>query len=382
MIKHTSSYGLKACWIALRHVLPDCSSARIDGHQYFQPVGRIEFNYFIRMDTFPVITSVLSPEHLTSWVAAQYGFRNATCRLLKTNMNDSYLITAEEGRFVLRVYNQKHRTFKQVSEEVRLLLLLKEQGVAVSYPVANRDGRFILEVQAPEGVRLLVLFSFAEGDKIRYLSPEMSRSIGVLMGQLHAATAAVKTTRIRYSAEVLAGWAYTQVRQHFGNCKAELSFMKACEAMLQKAFSNPALRTGIVHLDIWYDNMSIHTDGTVTLFDFDNCGTGLLVLDLGYYCMQLYQIESDKTIYEKKKQHFIEGYCSVMPVSDEELKLIPLAGLAVWIYYLGVQTERYDSFGNRFLSANYIKMFLGRAQDWLVHNKVVVESGTTVASSE
>lgn len=119
--------------------------------------------------------------------------------------------------------------------------------------------------------------------------------------------------------------------------------------------------------------MSIHQDGTITLFDFDNCGNGWLVLDLGYYCMQLYQIEADKAVYEAKKQSFIDGYRSLMQVSDETLELIPFAGLAVWIYYLGVQAERYDSFGNRFLSANYIKMYLGRAKEWLDYHDIVVE---------
>jgi hypothetical protein len=44
------------------------------------------------MDAFPVINSVLSPDYLALWVAAQYGFCNVTCRLLKANMNDSYLV--------------------------------------------------------------------------------------------------------------------------------------------------------------------------------------------------------------------------------------------------------------------------------------------------
>lgn len=193
------------------------------------------------MDTFPVINSVLSPKHLGLWVSRQYGFRNVTCHLIKSNMNDSYLISAEEGRFVLRVYSQKHRSLGQVSEEVEILLQLKEKNVEVAYPVNDNKGAYVLQVQAPEGLRNVVLFTFAAGDKVRYLTNEMSRSIGVLTGKFHDATANQKTTRLQYSPEVLAGWAYAQVVRYFADCKAELCFISACEVALKKAFHNPAL---------------------------------------------------------------------------------------------------------------------------------------------
>lgn len=66
-------------------------------------------------------------------------------------MHDSYLVTADERHFVLRVYNHKYRSLEEILEEVSILLLLKEKGIGFAYPVKNREGMFVLNVYAPEG---------------------------------------------------------------------------------------------------------------------------------------------------------------------------------------------------------------------------------------
>ena len=150
-----------------------------------------------------------------------------------------------------------------------------------------------------------------------------------------------------------AGYLYT-------NFSAGFSSYKACGHTFDNVFNSVELQKGTVHLDIWYDNMSITDDGEITLFDFDNCGYGWLILDIGYYCMQLYHIETDKRIYEEKKRSFLEGYRSITDITDDEVRLLPQAGAAIWIYYLGIHAERFDTFSNNFLSANFVKMFIGK----------------------
>ena len=77
-----------------------------------------------------VINSTLSAEHLAVWVSEKYSFTDVSCRLLKTNMNDSYLVTANNGEFVLRVDSHKHRNLQQVTEEVNLLTAIHHEVAA------------------------------------------------------------------------------------------------------------------------------------------------------------------------------------------------------------------------------------------------------------
>ncbi|MFB0909050.1 MAG: hypothetical protein ACI9V1_002639 [Spirosomataceae bacterium] len=77
--------------------------------------------------------------------------------------------------------------------------------------------------------------------------------------------------------------------------------------------------------------MAISDESEKILFDFDFCGI----------CKQLFHIEADKTTYKRKLQRFTDGCQNVKVLSEPELRLIPKAA-AVFIFYLGVQTRRFD----------------------------------------
>jgi Ser/Thr protein kinase RdoA (MazF antagonist) len=320
---------------------------------------------------FPVIDSTLSPAHLAKWVAEQYNFSEVSCNLLKTNMNHTYRVTADNEEYILRIYNHKHRSIQQVTEEVKLLDGLKKT-VSVSYPIASTSNEFIAEINAPEGSRWAVLFSFAKGKKIRHLTAEQHTKIGTEVGWLHLATRDNAIRRVDYSVDRLINWSYKQLAAYISEDLEEMRFIKNSAAVLSDLFSKSSLASGIVHLDIWYDNISIQEDGTVTLFDFDNCGNGWLVLDIGYYCMQLFNTEPVDTEYEQKKAAFINSYNKIIQLPEEELTLIPYAGLAIWIYYLGVQAQRFDNFANIFLSENYIRAMIAKVKGWLKFHDIEI----------
>lgn len=65
---------------------------------------------------------------------------------------------------------------------------------------------------------------------------------------------------------------------------------------------------GIIQMDIWHDNFNVDANNNITVFDFDFCGTGCLVLDVAYFCSQLFHIETDKELYELKRAVFLAAY--------------------------------------------------------------------------
>ena len=65
-----------------------------------------------------------------------------------------------------------------------------------------------------------------------------------------------------------------------------------------------------------------------------------------------------------KVESFLNGYRKERSLSEDELKLIPEAGASIFIFYLGVQAQRFD-WSNIFLTENYLKMFVGRIKNWI-----------------
>lgn len=328
------------------------------------------------MVSFPVIDSTLSAAHLGVFLQEKYGFDEGTsCRIFRTGINHTYMVAVRENKYVFRVYSYQWRTEIEIAEELRLLDLLHEKGVSVSHPISDKNQTYIQQIQAPEGLRYGVLFSFAEGGKIRNLDEDYCRAIGTVMAEMHEGTLNLRMERVDYTIQQLAQLPYSYAQKYFSDSLEEMKFVKNAGRYLTDLFAqadSSQLRKGVVHLDLWYDNMNITDDSTITLFDFDFCGNGWLMLDVAYFAVQLFNTEPDKERYEVKMAAFYGGYESITDLSQEEKRLISHATLAVWLFYLGVQSQRFDNWSNIFLTENYLKHFIGLIRNWLDYHKISV----------
>ncbi len=286
----------------------------------------------------------------------------ATCRLLRAGINDTYLVADGSLKQVFRVYSLDWRTREEIMEEIRLLNLLQERAVSVSYPLPDKEGNYIQLLHAPEGDRFGVLFSFAAGHKIHSFSTDTHFQIGKLMARFHAVTTGQSLQRITYTPEVLLVNSLIQLEDFLPADTREMAYMQSFQPWLLEEWRQADLsriRQGIVHLDIWFDNLNIGEGDQVTLFDFDFCGNGWLCLDLAYYILQLHNTEKyEAAAYQPKIAGFLAGYESITSLSEEEKRLIPMLGICLYFFYLGNQCRRFDNWSNSFLSEDYLKRFI------------------------
>ena len=334
------------------------------------------------MTTFPVSNSTLSEKELGDFIKDKYNLSESfECKLFRTGMNHTYFISNTKRKFVVRVYCYNWRTKTEIQEELLLLELLKKNNLSVSFPISDKEDNQIQEINAPEGLRYVVLFSFAKGEKMRFMNNDTCSEIGSLMAKIHNITANKSINRTDYNFELLLKKSYKLLTHFFAENLAEMKYLKDLNYKISETFEKVNqlnFQKGIVHLDIWYDNLSVNDNREITIFDFDNCGNGLLILDIGYFCKQLFFIESDKGKYESKVESFLNGYREIRELSGEEIKLIPEAGASIFAFYLGVQAQRFD-WSNIFLTENYLKMFVGRIKSWVEYYK---NKKITVANNE
>ena len=315
------------------------------------------------MEHFPVTNSNLSSLHLGFFLQKKYALsKNAKCQLIRAGINDTYLVTDNSEKFVFRVYSLNWRTEVEINEEIKLLLELKQNNISVSYPLQDKENSFIQVLNAPEGNRFAVLFTYANGEKLHIFSPEIHFQIGKLIAQLHKVTINQKLNRVNYSPEVILIESLKQLSKFLSAEAEEMDFMQSAQKYLLREFQNAnssQIRQGVVHLDIWFDNLNITAENKITIFDFDFCGNGWLCMDIAYYILQLHNVEKyEAKDYQPKIDSFIKGYESILNISDEEKRLIPILGVSLYFFYLGVQCQRYDNWSNSFLSENYLKRFI------------------------
>lgn len=189
---------------------------------------------------------------------------------------------------------------------------------------------------------------------------EVHEHIGTVMARMHRLTENLGLARATYTPAVLLEEPFERLARFLDPETEEMRFMADAKKYLLRELAGAdtrQLRRGAVHMDIWFDNLNVHGD-RVTLFNFDFCGNGWLCTDIAYYLLQLHATEKDETERDLKAARFMKGYESVTPVSAEEKRLLPMLGVGMYFFYLGVQCSRYDDWSNQFLNTVYLKRFI------------------------
>ncbi|KQM55252.1 aminoglycoside phosphotransferase [Chryseobacterium sp. Leaf201] len=328
-------------------------------------------------EKFPAINSTLSPNALGKLIQRKYGLSDKTeCSIFRLAMNHLYMVHDDEERYVFRVYTHNWRTKSEIEEELRLLLHLKEEDRQVAFPIADQSNQFIQEIEAPEGTRFGVLFSYAKGTKTAKFSHQTSFLIGQALAKVHQSTENFGLMRISYDARNLLKNPVLRTKEFYSTNIGEIEFLENLSAFLTLKMENTdrqKMRYGAVHLDVWFDNLHIDNEKEITFFDFDFCGNGYLCFDISYFLFQLFATHLNEEEYQEKADSFIKGYGTVTEISRPEQDFLPFACLSIMTYYISVQCDRFDYWTNIFLNEDHLKRMVGNLKRWMAYNRIEIE---------
>ena len=328
-------------------------------------------------EKFPAINSTLSPKALGKLIQRKYGLSDKTeCSIFRLAMNHLYMVHDDGDKYVFRVYTHNWRTKSEIEEELRLLLHLKEEDRQVAFPIADQSNIFIQEIEAPEGTRFGVLFSYAKGTKTAKFSHHTSFLIGQALAKVHQSTENFGLLRISYDARNLLKNPVLRTKEFYSTNIGETEFLENLSAFLTLKMENTdrqKMRYGAVHLDVWFDNLHIDNEKEITFFDFDFCGNGYLCFDISYFLFQLFATNLNEEEYQEKADSFMKGYGTVTEISRPEQEFLPFACLAIMTYYISVQCDRFDYWTNIFLNEDHLKRMVGNLKRWMAYNRIEIE---------
>ena len=187
------------------------------------------------MNHFPASKSILSPVQLLEFFKKKYpNLKPSKCKLIKSWVNDTYLIFSDLSQYIFRVYRIGWRNEMEIQAEVDFLLLLKEKGISVSYPIADKAGKYLQKFNAIEGTRFGVLFYFAKGEKPTTNSNDLEISIGKLMASIHLNSQDLKIERIDYTLEFLLDHSIDEIGKRINQKSPEFLFLKKIQQYFYK----------------------------------------------------------------------------------------------------------------------------------------------------
>ena len=238
------------------------------------------------------------------------------------------------------------RALDAIDFEVAALNHLHKRGVSVAYPIARKDGKYVTELQAPEGPRYAIVTAYAYGAKPNYEDHANAGLYGQAVAQLHNHSDDFVTDHLRprMDVEYLLDTSLDVVRPFLDEGTDDLEYLnKTSDDLRQKAASVPteSLDVGFCHGDC--HGYNVHKNrGVLTHYDFDCCGMGLRVFDLATF---KWCVASNKDA-EQLWIAFLTAYRKGREVSETNLDLIDTFVAIRHIWWIALRCGNAQDFGN------------------------------------
>ena len=221
--------------------------------------------------------------------------------------NRSYRVETKSGVFLFREFLQQSR--RQVLQEFALLSAVENHGCPVPRPISSLAGENLIAANG----RLFALFPFIAGAEPP-LCNETARQVGRAAGHLSLINGVEG-----FDALLGASWMNAMEFMKSPAARAlsedEQLFIREESAYFQRALPTDLPR-GVIHGDLFPDNVLFEKDELVAILDFEEAADDTLVLDVGIaingFCF--INQELDRALMEA----FLEGYESCRKLLEPE----------------------------------------------------------------
>lgn len=294
----------------------------------------------------PAEAEKLAREALADWGGS------GTPKLIAFRENAIYEVAVPEvGRAVLRLHRRLYQTEDAIRSELWWMEALADHGLAVPRPLHTTEGALLAHLAdgriasvltwidgRPVGEAGLPLAGSAEEQMRLYAS------IGHILAELHVVTDRLALPpsfqRPRWDIEGLLGPApfWGRFWEHPEATAAERDLLgetrRAAEARLAD-YAAAGADQGLIHADVLRENV-LGQDHRVALIDFDDCGFGFRLYDLGTALSQnLAEPHLPEIV-----TGLVEGYATARPLSGDDRAMLPWFTLIRCLASVGWTTPR------------------------------------------
>ena len=282
---------------------------------------------------------------------------NDTVRLINHSENMTYRIDRANGKkLILRLHRQGYQSYDTIMSEIAWMKALQEDaGILTPQALPGIDGKLIQRVSTPQtGSRNCVLINWIDGEM-----PQETGELSVLLEpftQLGRITARLHQHAIEWQRPEFFQrqcWDFDgtigdqpiwgQYLEGQGLDEEDKKLLKKCGTSIQERlerFGKSPDRFGLVHADLRLANLLIH-QGNIRVIDFDDCGLGWFLYDIGAALSFMEEREDLPELVEA----WVKGYLEVRTLVEEEITEIPTFIMLRRLTLLGWAASRSETGG-------------------------------------
>jgi homoserine kinase type II len=243
-------------------------------------------------------------------VTASHGIRTGS-------VNTNYVLETPRGKHLLRIDEVKGEL--DVKRELDLLLFLRKAGFPCPQPVADRKGRYYREL----GGKCVSLYRYIDGRivPVERMGVDRLEQVGRLLAELH-------TIGRQYKKGIENRFSYDRIAALYAGVRHRLpAYFKRIVRTLDdeidylRHYLDTKLPRGIIHGDLFHDNLVFKGDKLVGMLDFEAAARGRYVFDLGTAVNALCFVHEHYDL--KRFEGLMAGYEALRPLSLAEWDAFP-----------------------------------------------------------
>jgi len=232
--------------------------------------------------------------------------------------NSNYLLQTTQGNFILTLY-EKRVAREDLPFFLGLMDHLAAKGLSCPTPIKARDGEALHELCG----RPAVIVSFLKGVWPRRPTEKHCQQLGGALADLHLKGRDFEIKRA--NALSLTGWhkLVDATKARADEVEPGLAALLGDElAYLEKNWPKD-LEIGVIHADLFPDNVFFLEDKLSGLIDFYFACTDFLAYDLAI-CINAWCFEQNGSFNVTKARLLVKSYQAVRPIPAAELQALPL----------------------------------------------------------
>ncbi|ARM87302.1 homoserine kinase [Rhizobium sp. CIAT894] len=232
--------------------------------------------------------------------------------------NSNFLLHTSKDPLILTLY-EKRVEKTDLPFFLGLMQHLSARGLSCPLPLPRRDGALLGSLSG----RPAALISFLEGMWLRKPEAKHCREVGRALAEMHVAGEGFELKRP--NALSIDGWRglWERSADRAGEVEPGLQDEIRGELDFLSAAWPKSLPAGVIHADLFPDNVFFLGDQLSGLIDFYFACNDLLAYDVSI-CLNAWCFEKDGAYNITKGTAMLEGYQSVRPLSDDEIAALPV----------------------------------------------------------
>ncbi|MCZ7860139.1 homoserine kinase [Agrobacterium salinitolerans] len=232
--------------------------------------------------------------------------------------NSNFLLHTTKDPLILTLY-EKRVEKSDLPFFLGLMQHLAAKGLSCPLPLPRKDGELLGELSG----RPAALISFLEGMWLRKPEAKHCREVGKALAAMHLASEGFEIKRP--NALSVEGWKVLWDKSEARADEVEKGLKDEIRPEIDYLAAHwpKDLPAGVIHADLFQDNVFFLGDELSGLIDFYFACNDLLAYDVSI-CLNAWCFEKDGAYNVTKGKALLEGYRSVRPLSEAELEALPL----------------------------------------------------------